>query len=90
MLEIPKLIKIVKELNEDIENGIDNLSGVENISIETDGDITHLRFNNTIFWDSDEDDEISTKKDIEEILLHELKHHKTQIDGMIEMYERNN
>lgn len=88
MLEIAELLKIINELNKDIENEIDGLSSIETLSLETNGDVIYIKFSDSLYW-TNEEEEINSKKDLEEILLERLLSHKVQVDGMIEMYKRN-
>ncbi len=86
MLDIPELLKIIKELNKEIETGIDNLSTIETISLQTNGNDIYIFFSDSLYWTNDEE-EINSKKDLQRILLERLRSHKTQVDGMINLYE---
>lgn len=87
MLAPIELLDIINLLNKEIENGIDDLSSIEKLSLETDGDITHIKFGGSLYW-TEEEEEINSKDDLEEILLERLKSHKTQVDGMIGLFQK--
>ena len=87
MLKCSELIDIVTQINSDIENSIDNLSTIEPLVIETDGTTINIKLFEDVCW-TNEDGEINTKDDLEQNLLDMLKAHKTQVDGMIGMWEK--
>ena len=86
MLNPTQLLEIITELNDEIENGIDNLSTIEPLSLQTNGISVIIKLFGDTCWTSEED-EIEGKVDLINILKHYLKNHKTQVDGMLELWK---
>lgn len=90
MLDTVSLIEAIIKLNDEIENGIDDLSIIEKLSVETEGDTVQIKLGGIMYWTDEKgegDEEINNEGDLMEILLEKLLHRKTQVDGMIKLFK---
>lgn len=86
MLPIKELLEFITGFNKEIEETIENLCGIEKLSLETDGDMAAIKLSSPMYF-SNEDEVLDSITDLQKAILHELKLHKIQVDGMIKILE---
>lgn len=89
MLNPTQMLDLVREINGDIESGIEDLSSEEPLVLETDGSQMILKLFGGVYW-TDEEEEIDGKIDLINILKDRLRSHKTQVDGMMKLWSDQN
>lgn len=85
MLAVEQLIPIVRDLNNEIETEIDNISTIVNIVLETDGTGVTIHFGGLEMW-TNQDEEINCANDLRRILLDRIDQEMIQIQGMFKVW----